>query len=84
MTLKETNMAPKPMTRDGGESVKPRGEAHSQDGLAGSSLEEEIRRRAYEIYLGRGEEPGHEIEDWLQAERELMVSHGATAPEAAE
>ena len=30
-----------------------------------------IGRRAYEIYLERGGEPGHELEDWLQAEREL-------------
>ncbi len=33
--------------------------------------EEEIRQRAYEIYLARGGAPGHEVEDWLQAEREL-------------
>jgi hypothetical protein len=31
----------------------------------------EIRRRAYEIYLERGEQPGRELDDWLQAEREL-------------
>jgi hypothetical protein len=33
--------------------------------------DEEIRRRAYEIYRERGEQPGHELDDWLQAEREL-------------
>jgi len=33
--------------------------------------DEEIRRRAYEIYLERGEQPGHDVDDWLQAEREL-------------
>lgn len=32
---------------------------------------EEIRLRAYEIYLGRGGFPGDELDDWLQAEREL-------------
>jgi DUF2934 family protein len=32
---------------------------------------EEIRRRAYEIYLARGKQPGRELDDWLQAEREL-------------
>lgn len=32
---------------------------------------EAIQRRAYEIYLKRGEQPGHELDDWLQAEREL-------------
>ena len=34
-------------------------------------LEERIRRRAYELYDRRGREPGHEVEDWLQAEAEL-------------
>ena len=33
--------------------------------------ESDLRRRAYEIYLKRGSKPGSEIEDWLQAEREL-------------
>ena len=32
---------------------------------------EEIRQRAYEIYLERGGLPGDELDDWLQAEREL-------------
>jgi hypothetical protein len=36
-----------------------------------SARDEEIRRRAYEIYLERGERPGGHLEDWLQAEREL-------------
>jgi hypothetical protein len=36
-----------------------------------STRHEEIRRRAYEIYLERGEQPGRELDDWLQAEREL-------------
>jgi hypothetical protein len=32
---------------------------------------EEIRRRAYEVYLERGDLPGDELDDWLRAEREL-------------
>jgi len=36
-----------------------------------SARDEEIRRRAYEIYLKRGEQPGRDLDDWLQAEREL-------------
>jgi hypothetical protein len=43
------------------------------DRLLHSSREERIRCRAYEIYLERGAEPGHELEDWLQAERELTA-----------
>ncbi len=34
--------------------------------------EDEIRRRAYEIYVERGGTPGHELDDWTQAERELQ------------
>ena len=41
--------------------------------------EQEIRRRAYELYLKHGEEPGHDLEDWLQAEREL-ASHEISHP----
>ena len=33
--------------------------------------EGEIRQRAYEIYLERGEQPGRDLDDWLDAEREL-------------
>ena len=33
--------------------------------------DEQIARRAYELYLNRGQTSGHELEDWLQAEREL-------------
>lgn len=33
--------------------------------------EDEIRQRAYEIFQARGGEPGHGVDDWLQAEREL-------------
>lgn len=33
--------------------------------------DEEIQRLAYHIYLSRGSQGGRELEDWLQAEREL-------------
>jgi Protein of unknown function (DUF2934) len=35
------------------------------------SLEERIRRRAYELYLQRGNQPGSELDDWFQAEEEI-------------
>lgn len=39
---------------------------------AGESLRiEEIRIRAYQIYMERDGQPGDELSDWLQAEREL-------------
>jgi Protein of unknown function (DUF2934) len=46
--------------------------AETEEGAVGNSTrDEEIRRRAYEIYFERGEQPGRELDDWLQAEREL-------------
>jgi hypothetical protein len=33
---------------------------------------EDIRTRAYEIYMERGGQSGHELDDWIQAERELQ------------
>jgi Protein of unknown function (DUF2934) len=35
---------------------------------------EDIAKRSYELYLARGGEAGHEVEDWLQAESDL--AHG--------
>lgn len=35
---------------------------------------DEIARRAYEVYLARGAAPGRDLDDWLQAERELRSS----------
>jgi hypothetical protein len=35
------------------------------------SLEEDIRRRAYEFYEARGKEDGHDLEDWLRADKEI-------------
>jgi hypothetical protein len=33
---------------------------------------DEIARRAYQLSEQRGGESGHELDDWLQAERELL------------
>jgi hypothetical protein len=33
---------------------------------------EEIAARAYQIYLERGRTNGHDVDDWMQAEYELM------------
>ncbi len=32
---------------------------------------EEIAFRAHQLFVERGGEPGHDVEDWLRAEREL-------------
>jgi hypothetical protein len=37
-------------------------------------LDESIRGRAYELYVGRGQDSCSEQEDWLQAKREILVT----------
>ena len=39
-----------------------------------SNIEEEIRKRAYELFEARGGAEGHELEDWLRAEEEIRGS----------
>jgi hypothetical protein len=36
--------------------------------------EEQIQQRAYEIYLQRQGAPGNPLQDWIQAERELLAN----------
>jgi len=35
-------------------------------------LQEKIQNRAFELYEQRGKVDGHDLEDWLQAESELV------------
>lgn len=40
------------------------------------NLEEEIRRRAYEIYEERGGRHGLDQDDWFRAEQEVTARYG--------
>jgi hypothetical protein len=44
--------------------------------------EDQIRRRAYEIYL-KHQQPGRDLQNWLQAERELTEEPKRDETEAA-
>ena len=37
-------------------------------------LQDEIARRAYELYEARGYVDGFDVEDWLQAEQDIVGS----------
>ena len=39
----------------------------------------DVARRAYDLYLARGREDGHDVDDWLQAERELRDTASSIA-----
>lgn len=53
--------------------------AHPDVTSDGGPTEDEIRRRAYEIYLERGEGPGDPQEDWRRAEQELRAERGLSS-----
>jgi hypothetical protein len=38
---------------------------------ASEKIGEQISRRAYELYETRGWEDGHDLDDWLRAEKEI-------------
>jgi DUF2934 family protein len=46
--------------------------ADSRSSLVPINLDDEIRSLAYLLSERRGFEPGHETEDWLNAEREVL------------
>jgi hypothetical protein len=73
-------MSSKPKSSGSEEAKQPSLEVgKGERSVVNSAREQEIRRRAYELYLERGEEPGRDLKDWLQAEREL-ASHEITSP----
>jgi|HubBroStandDraft_5_1064220.scaffolds.fasta_scaffold71838_3 hypothetical protein len=65
------NMASKAQMIGSTAATQPETAAEEREVLLRSTREEEIRNLAYEIYLQRGGQPGYELEDWLQAERDL-------------
>ncbi len=49
---------------------------------SGAPAREEIELRAYQIYVERGGAHGQDVEDWLQAERELVEKYGKPVQKA--
>jgi hypothetical protein len=47
--------------------------------IASSVTEGDISRRAFELYCDRGREDGHDVDDWLTAERELRDAANPSA-----
>lgn len=51
--------------------------------IADPSLYERTARRAYELYQQRGGAHGHDVEDWLEAERQIVAQLAVPADVAA-
>jgi hypothetical protein len=53
--------------------IQPGNQLIGQSQQASENLQEQISRRAYELYLARGEQ-SDERQNWLDAEREILGS----------
>lgn len=47
-------------------------------GAEPQNLEEQIRRRAYELYEAQGRQDGHDLDDWLRAEEQVTQKKART------
>ena len=45
----------------------------------GARTQEDIAKRAYALYEARGREDGHDVDDWLQAKREILEEKNGLA-----
>jgi hypothetical protein len=67
-------VAPKASVKKAAPVVSARAvEAKKKPQLDAVSLHNAVARRAYEYFLARGGEIGHEVEDWLMAERDVLA-----------
>ena len=57
----------------------PSVESPTAAAIASGVTESDIARRAFELYCDRGREDGHDVEDWLNAERELRDVSSSSA-----
>lgn len=59
------------------EAVATETDRTSKNALQAATVSDrDIARRAYDLFLARGREHGHDVEDWCQAERELNGTAG--------
>jgi len=49
--------------------------------LNGEGRRERIAKKAYERYLNRGQLDGYDLDDWLEAEQQVLAELGAEAGE---
>ena len=68
MKKRNTNIASEPTSFDLMGRFVPKGEPSSRN-----STFEQVSERAYAIYLESGARTGHDLDDWLLAERQVKA-----------
>jgi hypothetical protein len=70
--MKSRNLGTNPWNMQGGIAVPAE---HPEEGKKNGPSPAEIRKRAFEIHIERGGIHGCDLNDWLEAERELQQKH---------
>jgi hypothetical protein len=60
------------LKKKGNGAEAPSVEQTEEASVGHGPTQDQIRLRAYQLYLERGAHPGQELDDWLRAERELQ------------
>jgi hypothetical protein len=61
------------------DAVAMSGGSLASPSLPATVTDSDIARRAYDLYVARGCENGHDVDDWLRAERELRGTMSSAA-----
>ena len=46
--------------------------SHTPEVLISPEVQQRVAELAYILYEARGKKPGHELDDWLEAERRIL------------
>jgi hypothetical protein len=75
----EADAIKKPRRKKVSESIQSRAPTapdeqpvHCQPASSGEDSQVRIAKRAYDLYLERGSRAGYALDDWLDAEREIL------------
>ena len=71
-TVKESSGQRHQVSRDRQRAIVAREPVHGQPVSPCDDLQARIAKRAYEIHAERGYRHGYALEDWIEAEREIL------------
>jgi hypothetical protein len=65
------------MAKKNGSRTRDRREQGQNINLEPAVQQQQIADRAYMRFCERGREPGHDVQDWLAAEQEILAAKSA-------
>src|SRR5947208_2314653 len=81
-TIRSTTPSAKPVGNSTAAAAKPAAQATPRGVQATQVTSERIAKRAYEKWLKRGCTHGNDVQDWVEAEKEVMAELMGSTPAA--